>query len=394
MKHKLSTLTITAAVFLPAAVLIGSCTEPSTGAKTQNEDILYLSDSITYPLDEDVSYRHSYCQYIAGDSLNMFSMLNSYDNSILLYDAGSGNYIKRINMALEGDNGVGQVQGYFYLNRDSVFTYQYGSGRCFLINDEGVVKTHFLLFNPKEFGQDMEILTASPFLESQSPLLYVNNKLHLPASFLAETNKENSANTFVTLDYDLLSGEASLHNPYPSIYHKYNWGGGFFFRQVKSCVGLNGNIVLSYPADSNLWEYNPTTGNLESYSAACRSIDRIDPFDTKKDLFNDVDNEQQSQWYYTQQNYEGVYSDIYRNVYYRIFRLPGNEQHEEGTFNDKRVGIAVYNQDFEYQTEIVLPDNHVYDTFNSYVSPKGLNIHVWNPEDEDKWIFHTYTLKK
>lgn len=390
MRNKSYFTNITASVSVIVAVMLSSCGDTNGGLR--NVNVLGPSDSIIYELDEDVSYHHSYCQYIQGDSVNIYSILNSYDNSILLYDASNGKFLKRISMALEGDDGVGRVQGYYYHNQDSIFTYQYGSGRCFLINSEGIVLANYSLFNPMEFGGSMEILCTSPYLESQSPMLLTADILHFPTSFLAETNKENSSNTFVTLDYNLLSGKVSQHNPYPAIYHKSNWGGGFFFRQVKSCIGSNGNIVLSYPADSNLWEYNPKDGSLISHPAACSSIGEIEPFDTKKDLFNDVDNERQEEWYYSQSNYEGVYHDIYKNVYYRIFRLPGSKQHEEGTFNDKKVGIAVYDEDFKYLSETILPDNLVYDTFNSYVSPQGLNIHIWKPEEEDKWIFYTYNL--
>ena len=55
--------------------------------------------------------------------------------------------------------------------------------------------------------------------------------------------------------------------------------------------------------------------------------------------------------------------------------------------------MVVYEQ-LNYIGEELLPEGLSYDTFNSYVSPEGLHIHIRNPEDEDHLTFYTYNMKR
>lgn len=345
-----------------------------------------------YELDKNSSNNIEYLQYIGGDSLQRFSFLNTYNNSIYLYDAETAELLNIISFEKEGSNGVGNIQGYCYHNDDSIFVYAYGSDRAQLANNRGEILDTYLMFDAEAILNDTTKFLTSPYLEPRLPMSYSNGKLIMGGGFLVETTLEKADNTFVTLLYDPVKRTTAYANSYPEQYRKFNWGGGFFYRQPSMTVTPEERLLISFPADHNIWVYNPLTDKRDSLYAGSRMIKEITPFSTKKKKFpDDVPEEQLSDWYYSQPSYESIFADPYKQLYYRIARLP-NANHRPATLNDKPVLVIVLDKDLNYLGEDLLPKGIRYDTFNTYVSPEGLNICI-RTDDEDHLTFYTYNAK-
>lgn len=358
----------------------------------KNQCTLERTGEKVYPLDKNTSGNIEYLQYIGNDSLLRFSFLNSHTNSIYLHDAESGELLNIIEFDKEGANGVGSIQGYCYHNDDSIFVYEYGSGMVRLANNQGEVITAYPMFDAEAILNDTTKFLTSPYVESRLPMLYREDKLIMGGGFLAETNLEKADNTFVTLMYDVVNRTAAYANSYPEQYRKYDWGGGFFYRQPSMAMTPEGRLLISFPADHNLWNYDPVTQKRDSLYAGSRLIEKIVPFGTEKKKFPDEVPEQRlSDWYYSQPSYESIFADPYKHLYYRIARLP-NAEHRPATLNDKPVVVIVLDKDLNYLGEDLLPEGVPYDTFNAYVGPEGLNIRIWN-NDEDHLTFYTYNAK-
>ncbi len=358
----------------------------------KNQCVLERTGEKVYSLDENTSSNIEYLQYIAGDSLQRFSFLNSHTNSIYLHDAESGKLLNVIRFDKEGVDGVGSIQGFCYHNDDSIFVYAYGSGRVQLANNQGKVMTTYSMFDADAILNDTTKFLTSPYVESRLPMLYSDGKLIMGGGFLAETTLEKSDNTFVTLLYDVVRRTATYANSYPEQYRKYDWGGGFFYRQPSMAMTSKGKLIISFPADHNLWSYNPVINKSDSLYAGSRLIEKIIPYNTEKKKFpDDVPERLLSDWYYSQPSYESVFADPYRHLYYRIARLP-KADHRPATLNDKPVVVIVLDNELNYLGEDLLPEGVPYDTFNVYVSPEGLNIRIWN-NDEDHLTFYTYNAK-
>lgn len=371
------------------SLLLYSCGKNAEGVA--DSDFIACVDSICYELDDETPYVQSYVQFIPGEKINRFSFLNENSNSVYIYNAETGEFLQSIKLDKEGAKGVGTLQAYYYHNDDSIFTYQYGSTKLKLIDRNQEVLDTYELYNGKEHLSDMTMLYSAPYVDTISPLLYFGGRVILPSSFLAETNHETVDNTFVTMLCDIATHEVTHANSYPEMYVSSNWGGGFFYRQVRHCRGLDGNLILSFPADNHLWVYNISTGDYLSVDGKSKAIDSIVPLEDSKGEFVENTREEIKNWYYSQPSYEGVFADPYKGLYYRIARLPNGEPSEG--FNNKRVVIVVFDRDFNYLGEQELPDGILYDTFNAYVSPKGLNIHVYEPEIESQWKYLTFSIK-
>lgn len=346
-----------------------------------------------FPVDDNTSTEISYLQYIHNDTLPMFSLLNTYTNSIYLYNAETSILLDTITFDKEGTHGVGKIQGYYYHNDDSIFTYAYGYGRAFLANRQGKVTQKYDLFNPDELLNDTTQFRALPYPESRVPILYKGEQLILTGGFFAETSMEKSNNTFVTNIYDVTKKKGFYANSYPEQYQKYEWCGGFFYRQPSISLYSDSTLLLGFPADHRLRLYNLQNGEQTHFYAGSKKIKEIEPLRTSKEFMVERPNEEIRNWYYSQPSYEGVFADPYKHLVYRIARLP-NPNQKRHSFNVKPVVIIVLDEQLKYIGEELLPEGLQYDTFNSYVSPEGFHIHIRNPKDEDHLTFYTYNIEK
>ena len=78
------------------------------------------------PAYDDTSIRTSYIQYIDTEELpHTFAAVNRYTNSINLYDYDRCLLRKKICYDKEGANGIGNMQGFSYINPDSIFVFCY-----------------------------------------------------------------------------------------------------------------------------------------------------------------------------------------------------------------------------------------------------------------------------
>ena len=71
------------------------------------------------PIGDSISVLTNYIQYVKEDDLLLF--YNQYDNSIYAFNYEQGTLNKSIQLRKEGNNGVGEIQGFSYVNRDSIF---------------------------------------------------------------------------------------------------------------------------------------------------------------------------------------------------------------------------------------------------------------------------------
>ena len=378
-------------------VLLSSCSR-NTVRNTQADDFIDRCSVVKtgekiFPVDDNTSTNFDYLQYIHNDTLPMLSLLNTYSNSIYLYDAEKYIILDTITFDKEGAHGVGKIQGYYYHNDDSIFTYAYGYGRVFLANRKGKVVQKYNLFDPDELMNDTTQFRALPYFYSWTPMLYKDDRLILTGGFFTETSLEKSDNTFVTNIYDVVKGKGVYTNSYPEQYQKYEWDGGFFYRQPSISLYSDSSFLLGFSADHRLRHYDWKTGEQTYFYAGSKDIKDIEPLRTNKVFVAEHPNDEIRDWYYSQPSYEGVFADPYKHLVYRIARLP-NPTQKKGTFNAKPVIIIVLDEQLNYIGEELLPEGLSYDTFNSYVSPEGLHIHIRNPKDEDHLTFYTYNMKR
>lgn len=366
-----------------------SCTEEG---KVVNERFNHSGKELTlslintkeYPLDEETSYLTSYLQYIDTDSMAQLCFMNTYNNSIYMYEAVSGEFNKKITFQKEGDNGVNDLQGFYFINNDSIYVYSYRTNILYLADQEAEIRSKMTMYDATESNENYFL--PSPYLQTRSPLKGFKDKLYCGGFVSGENLIETTENRPVITAVDYNNKNKAYRVNYPKQYADYNWAGGFAYRMPFFDLDSS-SLIVSFAADHHLARVNLVDETNESYYAGSSKIEHIKSFPQSKT--RPINEDEMFDWYMSNASYEGVFYDRYRQLYYRIARLP-SKNHVSGTRqNNKPIIIVVLDKNLKYLGEVSLPKEIRYHTSNCYVSKEGFNIQVLT-DDENKLTFYQY----
>lgn len=339
-------------------------------------------------IDENFSPTSMYIQYI--DQTNELSMYSIHDNSVYFFDYDLGIMSRKKQFSLEGSNGVGLVKGYEYVNEDSLFVYNINTEFIYLLNYHLEVIWKRRL-NIDEL-QSMDFIPSFPYLQTNSPMKYVNHKLVFGGFGTAETTAETSTNRPVTIIYDFQEDSVKFANNYPEQYQKYNWGGGFYRMPYFTVNEELEDMIISFPHDHYLYVYSLQNNTQSKYYAGSNLIKEIKAYDEKKELRTNNNEDRVRDWAFSIPTYRSVLYDKYRNLYYRFACLPKTEKFRKFVSGTQPVILIVLDKDFNYLGEGLLPDNIDIRYTNSFVTKDGLNIQVVN-ENEDLMTFYQFKVE-
>jgi hypothetical protein len=369
-------------------ILIVSCQEGVVNReqkKHTNRCKLIFHGIKEFPLDEESTHLTNYVQLIDNDTGFNFSFVNSYNNSIYFYDYDSSSFIKKITYEKEGPDGVMNVQGFLYLNEDSIFIYSYNLQTLFLTDAKSKVSDKFKLY---ETPDNWDVILPSPYVQTMTPILKHNHNLFLFGFVSGETDIETTDNRPVCVKLNITTKIQEHFINYPYQYVQYNWAGGFTYRLPY--VGMNKNsILVGFSADHDIHSYSFSDELHTPFYAGSALIKTIKPFSESKKL--PVDEDQAWAWYMENPSYEGILYDKYKNLYYRVARLPKKDFNPDEKGNHKPIIIIVLNENMEYLGEVKLPENINFRTACCFISKDGFNIQVIT-DDEDKMTFYQYNF--
>ena len=355
----------------------GSEKNPCYNQKKNDCKICLISKK-EIPVDENTSVMSMYMQY--KDEENLLLVYNKFDNSIYAFNYEMGSSIWNIRLAEEGDNGVGDIQGFYYINKDSIFVYNYNTSFVYLVNSEAEVLLKKRL--PVLDMRRNDFFPSYPWLQTNCPMLYWNDKLVLGGFASAESVVETSSNTPVTTIYDIQDDTILFRNNYPKQYQKYNWGGAFFRMPYFNINKEENLIMISFPQDHYLYAYSLSGDSLyNKYYAGSHFIDEIKAYDQKKG--EEIDQNRASNWFFSTPSYRNIHYDPYRKLYYRFACLPVKEElkrkHISGT---QPISLIVLDENFNYLGENLLPDSMDLRYSNSFVTKEGLNMQTLTDNDD------------
>jgi hypothetical protein len=372
-------------LFLVACVDNGGSVVNKEQKKHTNNLTLVFSGIKEFDLDDETSYLTEYMQLIDTDTATYFSFHNKYSNSIYLYDYDSSRFQRKIQYQKEGNNGVGDIQGYVYVNEDSIFVYSYWGYTLYLTNSKAAV------LSKKRFDDVLErrdIIYPAPYIQTSTPLKKLGHNIICEGFVSGETDLENTLSRLVGIIYNLEDQTANYVINYPEQYAKYNWAGGLTYRNPYFDVD-NQSIIVSFSADHYLLEYSLSTGEQKKHYAGSSSIKEIKSYPFPKDEPKNLDRE--FEWYMYNPSYQGVFYDKYKNLYYRIARLPVKEYNKGDNGNKKPIIIIVLDSELNYLGEVSLPEDKKFEVLNCFVSKDGFNIQVLT-DNEDKMTFYQYNF--
>lgn len=358
--------------------LLIACNQFNSSSKNRLGKQLYSMQELAHKrfhLDDSTTQVLSYIQTFEENNTFKLALYNKPLHNICFFDINSGQEIGKIQLKKEGPHAVGNdIRGFLYLNKDSIFVYQYWKKKILLLNDKGEIVYQYEL--PKEF-------LSEPLPGTNLPIKKVGEEIILQGQGLINNP------IGVTALFNIKENKIRYANPYPFIYYGDNskniWQ-TFAYNVVPYTLNDRQEMVLSFPADDSIRVYDIKTDNMKSYFAGYSIDYQIKPAKSpsEKDIERHV---------YGQIQYVGVYYDKWNDLYYRVLTLPLFDYDVNAKeFLDRDIAIVILNNKFEKVGEYNLIEKTRLSS-HCFVTQEGLHINTLS-EDDDFLTFITLNPRK
>jgi hypothetical protein len=340
-------------------------------------ELLVAEEILEIPIDSATSnispYLYSYLDKNTGENDLHFSV-NMFNNSLEIYSTKKASLLKTLTFEREGSEGVGNLNGVFVQNLDSIFLFNSDGASYFMINIQNgdLIKHGF----KEPLGYSVPTISSTKF--SSIPFIHKGSfffKALPPGSYSTKSNEELAA-TNLGYSVDLKTGEST---ELPFFYPLDYWA-DFIKHYEFSMANDENRIVYSFFGDHNIYAVELENG---------QTIKKVAKSKFLKDEFERLPLEgtamDRGRYFTTSQHYGTLIFDPIRRVYYR-FCFPELEnidpsQYRDLVFYPKSFSIMVLNEQLEVITEKLF-ENQAYLPNNAFVSREGLYISMNHPENE------------
>lgn len=333
-----------------------------------------------------------YFQYVPNyRSHEAIAFLNSDIDAIYFYDLHSGQSIHVLSLQDYGFEHSDKIQGFLYLNSDSIFIYTYKNANITLISES---KGKYLsialmdIVNLKRTG-------VYPFVSTRSPILFdkVSNRLYTSGFYADEGGRlKIDSNRTNIAEFSLVTGAVKYKVRYPRFYWGVNWGGGGGFRQ--SLADINGHmIIISFMADHWLTTFDTNSGAEKRVYAGSKYFNEIRSMNYPSNFLSFVNEYKVYEYYCREGSYCSIKYDPYRKVYYRVAELPlAKINWNQSRPPQKQKSIIVLDSSFIKIGEILFPPE-LYDLNHLIVLPDGLYIKKYIDPNSSTLVISKFILK-
>lgn len=347
------------------------------------------ADDIVFALDDSTVQNMEYLQLFQRNDSDILAFTNEYDNAIVFYDYKTRKYIGRTEFAKEGNNGIGTIFSFYYLNQDSIYLYNFTTYSLFLANARGEVVMKKDLHTIPNLSKDSLFFAPQLFPRTNSPLRKIGDELLIAGFFMNEQAGESSVNRPVMAYYNLSRNTLRFSDSYPSMYHKGNWGGDFTYRNPFYTLSPKNEIVLGFAADHNIRVHGKDEMEYHEYYAGVGGDFEITPI-AKDIAMNTIAREIVNRHYTRTLSYQAIVYDKYRKVYYRLALLPDSDIDIKVGPIRKPIEIVVLNEHFELIGKSTIKRER-YWINQCFVSPDGFHIQI-EADNDDELRFKTFVL--
>lgn len=303
----------------------------------------------------------------------------------------------QVDVAIEGPNGVGHLDGFHVKSLDSIFVLNQYAYKLYLIDTSGRVKDMFPLLGDNFHGDSEITYLPSPF--PWSPIVDLGNQLFFPASPDVNPLKNFKYKSFKSgILLDLINKEFNYQLDYPDSYYN----SGFWGLQLEipsQTVNFKDSILIqSFPIEDRVMVYDFDLNLIDSptlfkeyYEGKFHSLP--EPSNEPDLLYPHI---------FSNPSNKSILFDPYRDLYYRIYSAPYSEDMierrrtnnfvpstENKEYPDRK--IMVFDRKFN-EIGIIELDKEKYWVEFIRIVKEGILIPVQS-DDEDKKIFEIFEVK-
>lgn len=369
-------------IYIILSLFLISC---QNSTKTKKYSLVETSKKIILPLDNDIKnelFMYSIYEKEDGNFYFIFQNINS--NILLFYDLEKQKLEFRLELPIDGNNGVGLANGYYIHNFDSIYVPNRDIKEISLINKEGIISTKYA------YDEDINKINLSLFDFSSA--------YYKPAEVIGRTMYLYSGpNRFIEHDPVSIIFDMDTHEiiALPFDYPDYP---GSDLKLKK--YGLESTFSRCYNGEYFIYSF----AYDENIYIANLKHDSVQKIPVKSDYFKEVKLPDELTAspidFCTNSWYGNLLYDKYRNVYYRI-AYPQNEIEknirptELICYGRKNFSIIILDEKFNKIGETKFP-NYTYNPRVMFILEDGLYIsdsHYLNPKfSDDELSFKIFKL--
>lgn len=344
-------------------------------------------DSFTAP----INWVNHFTTYKDEDCLILY---NQKIHTLQFYSIDKGLHFKTIELNKEGINSVEPVTGIYFINMDSIIlTVNSPKRKLILIDSDANVKKKWEINDTLKFNNNLYdlyiyrnfdisyrrenkcvTLSISPYLPVEDPRCYQYPYL---------------------IDYNLVSEKVeSNYGQFPFENNRV-----YLYSELPKHLLTDSFDIVHFSGSHNLFFYDLLSKKLVKIIQVKskylpENLKSIDPMILTEGL-----SEKEKEYYVSEGRYDKLLKDPYRNVYYRIVKMPMDYLYPDGKAKwepDFLFSIMILDSEFKIIDEQALPAK-TYNIYLSTVTKKGLLISMNNTNnnqiDEDHIYFRIFSLQ-
>ncbi|MGY6521063.1 MAG: DUF4221 family protein [Mongoliitalea sp.] len=331
-----------------------------------------LSEAFSLALEETSTFTTS-LQVIEedGQELLVFADFKNRDR-IFLFDISTGDMIDRIKFELDGPNGIGSMNGFYYLNRDSIFIVNSFLYKVFQVNSKGDIIRRYDLKNSDGSVSILPHPTHQPLTGAIGEELFIKG--------IGEKNpyqKDYYNDMVVTQRLNLENGNVRDGIRFPEKYRDN------FFHLSNSIVIyqtiFNKEIYQSFPSEENIYVYDRDFNGVNTIKANHTNVTPIGP--VKESQVNSDDG-----YFilYSKGQYGQVLIDPINHFLFREVTVPPVSLDQYSNYKElrdsSRQGLVIYDLKKNQKVgEIIFSMDEVELSSMFFVGKKGLYISKEDP---------------
>jgi hypothetical protein len=357
-------------------------------------------DGFTLSLDSLTSSGHiEYFQYLPSvTGHRKLSFLNPDIDAIYIYDLDSFHLEKLIRLTDYNFSHRRKIQGYYFINSDSLLVYSYADSRLTMLSlKKGILLTRTIadpLADP--------FTLVYPYVSGRTPIIMdsARNTVYFTGFSSDEGGtREEDKHRNVVASCNLSTGAVEYLCPYPEFYWGKNWGGAGGFRQSYMTFDPKRNrLVVSFMADHRLYSSDVVHTRFIPFYGGSRYFTDIHSMKYSPNVFDFLPNPSIYRYYLENPSYTLVKFDPYHDLYFRIAELPFTKGDPKGMYDKtgeilrKRKSMILLDTQLRKTGET--PLSRGLDLEALFLTEEGVYIRDRSVKSDDQLVFKLITFQK
>lgn len=304
--------------------------------------LLYnTNDTIHFALDADTYKEVRSFNLFSENGIDFISFYDRRSESINTYKFLDQELVQKISLKKAFNGGQLFKTSVYIRNFDSIFITN--KAKLYLFDSSGNKKKSMSFVESPDNAWPVFENGNLPVISNGSLISIVRPNVNYKS--LDDLNK-----WMIFCEFDLTAGKASLHYGLPDIYRHHLYG--YQFLDYNFTFNNHGRFVLSFPADTLLYETDLAGYNKSYYAKSQYQQFDIDPV-AKEDLKENAG----MKAYVTRDSYGPVYFDPVKKYYLRLAKQKITEQEFITKSRKRKQTVLIFNEDFKIIGESEIPND-------------------------------------